>query len=683
MRFLRIAGLLTLISVICLCGTNTVQAGGGPENTVLVVNVDSMASLSIANEYIALRNIPARNVIYLDGITDKQLWDLKNFKAKILGPILDTITKRKLRHVDYIVYSAGFPTTINIKSDQTNFLTTNNVPKENAKIFRPSASINSLTYFARHVMAEEPSYLDLKSNLYMRNRAAMILARPFGGEVAQQYQAAVADFQSEKFQACYDQMELMAEANPQQVALHYWMARAQARLGDINQASLHLLEAIKTGWTYREYTSQDSAFVEHLGNSAFKRVLERIPDYPFDYQPTIGFRGGYVWGPNGMRNTQTEQGQRYLLSTVLAVTRNRGTTEAEAIQNLRQTVAADYSQPEGTFYFTSTKDVRTRTRVMHFPMIMERLQEMGHKAEVVEKKLPSNKDDIIGMAIGSAGYSLKSSKCKIVPGAIVENLTSFGGAMQEGAKQTPLSHPIKFGAAGSSGTVTEPYAILDKFPHPMIYVHYARGASLAEAFDQSVSGPYMLLIVGDALCQPWAEPVAFELSGAPESDDQVSGSLQLNIESEQLDEIARVGIFLDGTLKNASKADTPIVVDTTTLPDGFHELRVVAVKTGLLETQSSQIINFWVNNQQRQSDLSSNKPEYKVSEQIELTFDAAGAQEVAIYHNSRRVAEAASDSGKLTLAAEKLGRGEVQLKAAARINGQWIFSRPVDLKISY
>ena len=136
-------------------------------------------------------------------------------------------------------------------------------------------------------------------------------------------------------------------------------------------------------------------------------------------------------------------------------------------------------------------------------------------------------------------------------------------------------------------------------------------------------------------------------------------------------------------MKNASKADTPIVVDTTTLPDGFHELRVVAVKTGLLETQSSQIINFWVNNQQRQSDLSSNKPEYKVSEQIELTFDAAGAQEVAIYHNSRRVAEAASDSGKLTLAAEKLGRGEVQLKAAARINGQWIFSRPVDLKISY
>ena len=38
----------------------------------------------------------------------------------------------------------------------------------------------------------------------------------------------------------------------------------------------------------------------------------------------------------------------------------------------------------------------------------------------------------------------------------------------------------------------------------MIHVHYARGCSLAEAFYQSVCGPYQLLIVGDPLCRPWA-----------------------------------------------------------------------------------------------------------------------------------------------------------------------------------
>ena len=43
-----------------------------------------------------------------------------------------------------------------------------------------------------------------------------------------------------------------------------------------------------------------------------------------------------------------------------------------------------------------------------------------------------------------------------------------------------------------------------KFPLPSIQLHYVRGCSLAEAFYQSVSGPYQLLIVGDPLCQPWA-----------------------------------------------------------------------------------------------------------------------------------------------------------------------------------
>ena len=50
----------------------------------------------------------------------------------------------------------------------------------------------------------------------------------------------------------------------------------------------------------------------------------------------------------------------------------------------------------------------------------------------------------------------------------------------------------------------EPYSIQAKFPHPGIHVHYCRGASLAEAFYQSVNAPYQLLVVGDPLCQPWA-----------------------------------------------------------------------------------------------------------------------------------------------------------------------------------
>ena len=40
-------------------------AGGGAENVVVVVNEDSWASMTVANEFIFLRKIPSINVIYL------------------------------------------------------------------------------------------------------------------------------------------------------------------------------------------------------------------------------------------------------------------------------------------------------------------------------------------------------------------------------------------------------------------------------------------------------------------------------------------------------------------------------------------------------------------------------------------------------------------------------------------
>ena len=48
---------------------------------------------------------------------------------------------------------------------------------------------------------------------------------------------------------------------------------------------------------------------------------------------------------------------------------------------------------------------------------------------------------------------------------------------------------------------TEPFAIQAKFPTAFIQAFYVEGCSLAEAFYQSVTGPYQLLIIGDPLCR--------------------------------------------------------------------------------------------------------------------------------------------------------------------------------------
>ena len=106
--------------------------------------------------------------------------------------------------------------------------------------------------------------------------------------------------------------------------------------------------------------------------------------------------------------------------------------------------------------------------------------------------------------LGVADFDWKASQSTILPGAICEHFTSFGGDMHAAAGQTPLSEWLRYGAAAASGTVTEPYAIANKFPAPMMQVHYARGCTVAESFYQSVLCPYQLLIVGDPLCRPWA-----------------------------------------------------------------------------------------------------------------------------------------------------------------------------------
>jgi hypothetical protein len=102
---------------ICFCALVPVDRvhAGGPENLMLIINADSPSSKLLANHYIELRKIPTTNVVYLNGLPDKEITTLEVFREQILKPIVEAMKTRGLEgHIDYIVYSSDFPTSIKV-----------------------------------------------------------------------------------------------------------------------------------------------------------------------------------------------------------------------------------------------------------------------------------------------------------------------------------------------------------------------------------------------------------------------------------------------------------------------------------------------------------------------------------------------------------------------------------------
>ena len=268
---------------------------------------------------------------------------------------------------------------------------------------------------------------------------------------------------------------------------------------------------------------------------------------------------------------------------------------------------------------------------------------------------------------GTAHFKWDKSGSTILPGAICEHLTSWGGGLHPKCPQTPLTEFLRYGAAGSSGTVFEPYAIPAKFPTAMIHVHYARGCTLAEAFYQSVAGPYQLLIVGDPLCRPWARIPTVEVEGIREGET-VKGMLQVTASGTLPDGtgaaepgVAGYELFVDGR-RVAVAEDGKLQFDTTSLPDGHHELRVVAFEPGPIRSQGRRIVPFRTANHGRTLSVTV-RPTENVLESDTITVEAnsSGASAIGVFQGTRPVGRIEGASGAVRIDAKVLGAGPVRL----------------------
>ena len=580
--------LLLIVAVWLVSGLPAAAiAGGGPENVLLVVNRNSPASLTIANHYVRLRQIPAGNVLTLPWDSGVETIDIDTFRQQLLTPVLSAIQKRRLTpQIDYVIYSSDFPWGIVLTSDLAKFLAPGGrtdlsalgkPPWQPPKGQKSTGSINGLTYLWQPVMGRHPAYLELTSNQYVRR-------------------------------------------------------------GTVEQKEAE----------------------------------------------SLGFRSTLQFGPRG--NLIESGGRRYLLSTMLGVTAGRGNSLKEVLGYLRRSAAADGTRPRGTIYFVENKDVRSKVRHGGFPAVVGELKKLGVAAEVVQGRTPINKDDVQGVMMGTASFGWKASRSTILPGAICEHFTSFGGVMRARAGQTPLSEFLRYGAAGASGTVVEPYSVRHKFPVPMIHVHYARGCTLAEAFYQSVSGPYQLLIVGDPLCRPWANVPRVTVEGL-EPGATVQGNLSFKPSAKIPlgSKVDRFELLIDGWRRTTCGPGEALEFDTALLADGYHELRVVGVEAGPIQSQGRWITSLTTANHGRKI-TASVRPRGTVrpDKPLVVTADSPGSISIAVLHNSRLLGKIAGEGGRLQIDPAPLGLGPVSLRVVGLGKGgstSYAWARPIELTI--
>jgi hypothetical protein len=666
-------------------------AGIGPENVALIVNSDSWASKTVANEFIKLRDIPPENVIYISGIKSFDGINIDDFRAQILSPILKTIQERGLAgQIDCIAYSSDFPTVIDARSDMQG----KNLPPA----LSPQCSITGLTYLYGFVLAKNPVYLDFNVNLYARRVVRQNLDIQWTTEERNEYaktfelmkndpknQDATAEQTKKNLEEAIKIFDSLTAKHPNSADLLYNMACCLSKLGKEAQAIECLEKSHQNGWFDWAHTSKDDDLKALREKPEFKKIIEKMKNFKPVMTPTQGFKAVFGWDPAGQ---PINAGQKisYILSTMLACTSGRGMSVQESLEYLRTAVTGDFTRPKGTIYFERNGDVRSTAREWGFHGAAEKLKSIGIQAIVEDGTLPQNKNDVAGTVVGAAGFEWKKSGSRILPGAICEHLTSCGGMMGENDGQTPLTEFLRNGAAGASGTVTEPYAIQAKFPTPYIQAYYAEGSSLAEAFYQSISGPYQLLIIGDPLCKPWGKKIDVcimgmlpgqKLSGEIKILPIVTASEGLNIIFHEL--------FIDGKKIMAVKSKESFTLDTKKISDGYHEIQVVSTCDDKIISQGRFSLPVEVRNSHRDLKASlAGGPEFSWDKPIEINAECPEAEKIIIKNNSLIVGQIDGAKGVITIDLRVLGAGPARLKPLALFKaepGKEVYGKPLDINV--
>jgi hypothetical protein len=536
--------------------------------------------------------------------------------------------------------------------------------KDLPKILTPTGSLNGMTYLFRWVQQNDPSYIGPDSNWYATHDASVLLKIYQGNsESIEELRKWIE--QDDQHEQAAERLDQLRKESANSFPLDFLAAQQWALAGDKQKALSRLGDAVRKGWKYRGEILNDPSFDALREDKEFQRIVSRCPNEEFKVLHSKAFDARNFFAPNCTESQDPKHGVSYLLSMVLSHTANNRLTIDEAISHLERSSLADFTNPKGTFFFSKTSDVRTTTREPNFSIAIEELKRLKKDAQIIPSVLPPAGSAVAGITFGVSDFDWNRAGAKLLPGSIADNLTSLGGVMTP-SSQTKATELLRYGAAVASGTVTEPYALQFKFPLPSLHAYYAKGMTAAEAFYATVQSPYQLLILGDPMCQPYAAPPRFNVTGC--SDRQiVSEKIGLEFQSSEEEgssDPIQLTWLIDGKPQTQTNFTPKLNIQVAEEDRGAYEWRFVTKGPKPTETRWEK--SLWVLSGPSASHLELKAPERWSAKQnrtlkVQVTNPPKDARVRLRFHWD--ILDATSnEQGEFELDAERLGRGPVRLQ---------------------
>ena len=127
--------------------------------------------------------------------------------------------------------------------------------------------------------------------------------------------------------------------------------------------------------------------------------------------------------------------------------------------------------------------------------------------------------------------------------------------------------------------------------------------------------------------------------------------------------VDRFELYLDGARVATCSPGETLNLDTTNFADGSHELRVVGIEGGPIETQGRIILPVRFDNHGRSITLDAKALRIRSGQTLVLEADSPGSESILIYSNGRRLGDIKGANGTAAIKTADLGYGPVTIRA--------------------